>query len=68
MGVFVMCFMFCFNLIGMLFVVLKSIECWKESVILKLGSLDLVDGMLVVDIKLYLLFVEVLLDVVVSYV
>lgn len=68
MGVFVICFIFCFNLIGMLLVELKEVVCYKDSVILKFGSLDLVDGMLVVDIKLYFFFVELFFDVSVSYV
>lgn len=68
MGVFVICLMFCFNFIGMLFVEFKGICCQKDQVILEFGSFDFVDGMLVVDIKLYFFFVEVLLDVSVSYV
>ncbi len=39
------------NPIGMSLVELKEVVCHKDSVILKLGSLDLVDGTPVVDIK-----------------
>lgn len=48
------------NPIGMSLVELKGIRCHKESVILELGSLDLVDGTPVVDIKPYLPFAEAL--------
>lgn len=41
---------------------LKEVVCHKDSVILKLGSLDLVDGTPVVDIKPYLPFAESLPD------
>lgn len=44
MGVFATRSTFRPNPIGMSLVALKGIECRKESVILKLGSLDLVDG------------------------
>ncbi len=39
---------------------LKGIRCAKQQVILELGSLDLVDGTPVVDIKPYLPFAEAL--------
>ena len=41
---------------------LKGIRCEKQQVILQLGSLDLVDGTPVVDIKPYLPFAEALPD------
>jgi hypothetical protein len=41
---------------------LKGIRCQKDQVILELGSLDLVDGTPVVDIKPYLPFAEALPD------
>ena len=44
--------------IGMSLVELKAIRCQKSQVILELGSLDLVDGTPVVDIKPYLPFAE----------
>ena len=46
---------------------LKEVVCHKDSVILKLGSLDLVDGTPVVDIKPYLPFAESLPDASASY-
>lgn len=48
------------NPIGMSLVELKGIRCAKQQVILDLGSLDLVDGTPVVDIKPYLPFAEAL--------
>ncbi|MBS0848569.1 tRNA (N6-threonylcarbamoyladenosine(37)-N6)-methyltransferase TrmO [Citrobacter sp. JGM124] len=48
------------NPVGMSLVELKGIRCHKESVILELGSLDLVDGTPVIDIKPYLPFAEAL--------
>ncbi len=55
------------NPIGMSLVELKEVVCHKDSVILKLGSLDLVDGTPVVDIKPYLPFAESLPDASASY-
>jgi len=46
------------NPIGMSLVELKGIRCQHEKVILELGSLDLVDGTPIVDIKPYLPFAE----------
>ncbi len=46
---------------------LKGIRCQKDQVILELGSLDLVDGTPVVDIKPYLPFAEALPDASASY-
>lgn len=46
------------NPLGMSLVELKGIHCQGKDVILKLGSLDLVDGTPVVDIKPYLPFAE----------
>jgi len=46
---------------------LKDIRCHKDQVILQLGSLDLVDGTPVVDIKPYLPFAEALPDAQASY-
>ncbi|VTN14208.1 putative methyltransferase, YaeB/AF_0241 family [Raoultella terrigena] len=53
--------------IGMSLVELKGIRCQKDRVILELGSLDLVDGTPVVDIKPYLPFAEALPDASASY-
>ncbi len=46
------------NPLGMSLVTLKGIRSSKQQVILELGSLDLVDGTPVVDIKPYLPFAE----------
>ncbi|GDX07740.1 tRNA (N6-threonylcarbamoyladenosine(37)-N6)-methyltransferase TrmO [Buttiauxella sp. A111] len=46
------------NPIGMSLVELNGIRCQKDQVILQLGSLDLVDGTPIVDIKPYLPFAE----------
>lgn len=46
------------NPLGMSLVELKGIRCQGKEVILQLGSLDLVDGTPVVDIKPYLPFAE----------
>jgi len=62
MGVFATRSTFRPNPIGMSLVELLDIRCDKNSVILKLGSLDLVDGTPVVDIKPYLPFAEALPD------
>jgi tRNA-Thr(GGU) m(6)t(6)A37 methyltransferase TsaA len=51
MGVFATRSTFRPNPIGMSLVELKGIRCQKDQVILELGSLDLVDGTPVVDIK-----------------
>ncbi|NIF21094.1 tRNA (N6-threonylcarbamoyladenosine(37)-N6)-methyltransferase TrmO [Candidatus Pantoea multigeneris] len=58
MGVFATRSTFRPNPIGMSLVELKGIRCDKQQVILELGSLDLVDGTPVVDIKPYLPFAE----------
>ena len=55
------------NPIGMSLVELKGIHCQKERVVLELGSLDLVDGTPVVDIKPYLPFAEALPEASASY-
>jgi len=55
------------NPIGMSLVELKGIRCQGEQVILDLGSLDLVDGTPVVDIKPYLPFAEALPEAKASY-
>jgi len=60
MGVFATRSTFRPNPIGMSLVELKGIRCEKNQVILQLGSLDLVDGTPVVDIKPYLPFAEAL--------
>ena len=60
MGVFATRSTFRPNPIGMSLVELKGIRCEKQQVILQLGSLDLVDGTPVVDIKPYLPFAEAL--------
>lgn len=58
MGVFATRSTFRPNPIGMSLVELKTIRCEKGQVILDLGSLDLVDGTPIVDIKPYLPFAE----------
>lgn len=60
MGVFATRSTFRPNPIGMSLVELKDIHCQKDRVILQLGSLDLVDGTPIVDIKPYLPFAEAL--------
>lgn len=67
MGVFATRSTFRPNPIGMSLVELKGIRCQKEQVILELGSLDLVEGTPVVDIKPYLPFAESLPDARASY-
>ncbi|EPF20911.1 putative methyltransferase, YaeB/AF_0241 family [Cedecea davisae] len=62
MGVFATRSTFRPNPIGMSLVELKGIRCQKDDVILELGSLDLVDGTPIVDIKPYLPFAEALPD------
>ncbi|CAQ82757.1 MULTISPECIES: tRNA (N6-threonylcarbamoyladenosine(37)-N6)-methyltransferase TrmO [Photorhabdus] len=46
------------NPIGMSLIELKGIKCTKGNVTLELGSMDLVDGTPVIDIKPYLPFAE----------
>lgn len=46
---------------------LKGVVCQKDQVILQLGSLDLVDGTPVIDIKPYLPFAESLPNATASY-
>lgn len=58
MGVFATRSTFRPNPIGMSLVELKGIRCERGQVILDLGSLDLVDGTPIVDIKPYLPFAE----------
>ncbi|QTL39396.1 tRNA (N6-threonylcarbamoyladenosine(37)-N6)-methyltransferase TrmO [Xenorhabdus budapestensis] len=58
MGVFATRSTFRPNPIGMSLVELKGIDCQNNRVLLQLGSLDLVDGTPVLDIKPYLPFVE----------
>ncbi|ADP09874.1 conserved uncharacterized protein [Erwinia sp. Ejp617] len=60
MGVFATRSTFRPNPVGMSLVELKGIRCEKQQVILQLGSLDLVDGTPVIDIKPYLPFAEAL--------
>jgi len=60
MGVFATRSTFRPNPVGMSLVELKGIRIEKQQVILQLGSLDLVDGTPVVDIKPYLPFAEAL--------
>ena len=67
MGVFATRSTFRPNPIGMSLVELKGVRCHKDQVILQLGSLDLVDGTPVVDIKPYLPFAEALPDASASY-
>lgn len=58
MGVFATRSTFRPNPIGMSLVALKNVRCQGSEVILELGSLDLVDGTPVIDIKPYLPFAE----------
>lgn len=67
MGVFATRSTFRPNPVGMSLVELKGIVCQKDQVILRLGSLDLVDGTPVIDIKPYLPFAESLPDATASY-
>jgi len=67
MGVFATRSTFRPNPVGMSLVELKGVRCHKDRVILQLGSLDLVDGTPVVDIKPYLPFAEALPDAQASY-
>ncbi|CAI8885072.1 tRNA (N6-threonylcarbamoyladenosine(37)-N6)-methyltransferase TrmO [Kosakonia quasisacchari] len=67
MGVFATRSTFRPNPIGMSLVELHGIRCQKDQVILQLGSLDLVDGTPVVDIKPYLPFAEALPHAQASY-
>lgn len=67
MGVFATRSTFRPNPVGMSLVELKGIRCQKDQVILELGSLDLVDGTPVIDIKPYLPFAEALPDARASY-
>ncbi len=67
MGVFATRSTFRPNPVGMSLVELKGIRCQKDRVILELGSLDLVDGTPVIDIKPYLPFAEALPDARASY-
>ncbi|ANI84424.1 tRNA (N6-threonylcarbamoyladenosine(37)-N6)-methyltransferase TrmO [Kosakonia oryzae] len=67
MGVFATRSTFRPNPIGMSLVELNGIRCHKDQVILQLGSLDLVDGTPVVDIKPYLPFAEAVPDAQASY-
>lgn len=60
MGVFATRSTFRPNPLGMSLVELKGIRCEKQQVVLQLGSLDLVDGTPVIDIKPYLPFAEAL--------
>ena len=60
MGVFATRSTFRPNPIGMSLVKLRGVRCQQSQVILELGSLDLVDGTPVVDIKPYLPFAEAL--------
>jgi len=62
MGVFATRSTFRPNPVGMSLVELKGIRYERQQVILELGSLDLVDGTPVVDIKPYLPFAEALPD------
>ncbi len=67
MGVFATRSTFRPNPVGMSLVELNGIRCEKDQVILQLGSLDLVDGTPVVDIKPYLPFAEALPEAQASY-
>ncbi len=58
MGVFATRSTFRPNPIGMSLVELKNIRCNGNNVVLELGSLDLVDGTPILDIKPYLPFAE----------
>lgn len=58
MGVFATRSTFRPNPVGMSLVELKGIRCQKKQVILQLGSLDMIDGTPVIDIKPYLPYAE----------
>lgn len=58
MGIFATRSTFRPNPIGMSLIELKGVHCQGAEVILELGSLDLVDGTPVIDIKPYLPFAE----------
>lgn len=62
MGVFATRSTFRPNPVGMSLVELKAVRCEGNQAILQLGSLDLVDGTPVIDIKPYLPFAEALPD------
>ncbi|WP_202301076.1 tRNA (N6-threonylcarbamoyladenosine(37)-N6)-methyltransferase TrmO [Dryocola clanedunensis] len=67
MGVFATRSTFRPNPVGMSLVELKGIRCQKDQVILQLGSLDLVDGTPIIDIKPYLPFAEALPNAIAGY-
>ena len=67
MGVFATRSTFRPNPVGMSLVELQAIRCRGDKVILQLGSLDLVDGTPVVDIKPYLPFAEALPEAAAGY-
>lgn len=67
MGVFATRSTFRPNPIGMSLVELKGIRCQKDQVVLQLGSLDLVDGTPIVDIKPYLPFAEAVPEAIAGY-
>lgn len=67
MGVFATRSTFRPNPIGMSLVELKGVTTHKNQVILELGSLDLVDGTPVIDIKPYLPFAEALPEATAGY-
>lgn len=58
MGVFATRSTFRPNPIGMSLVALNNVRCSHNSVVLELGSIDLVDGTPIIDIKPYLPFAE----------
>lgn len=62
MGVFATRSTFRPNPVGMSLVELHAVRCQGKQVILQLGSLDLIDGTPVIDIKPYLPFAEALPD------
>lgn len=67
MGVFASRSTFRPNPLGMSLVALNGIRIAKQQVILELGSLDLIDGTPVVDIKPYLPFAESIPDAKAGY-
>lgn len=67
-GVFVFCVMYCFNFFGLFKVKLEWVECKDGEVLLYLGSVDLVNGMFIFDIKFYIYYVDSEFEVIFGFV
>lgn len=63
MGVFVSCFLFWFNSLGLLVVCNWGVSRKDGRLVLDISDYDLIDGIFIFDIKFYLLFVDVVLEV-----